>query len=573
MPQFSEILIRKFDVSPEKIETAVKTILDKGNGSLAEILLAQRVVNEETLAQALAMAYHLPYLKEIPQNIPAEIIKQLPISYAQTNMALPYKIENGVVSVAIGDPFRAGALEDLRVIYGCRVEASVVNRTKLSEAINLSYAAAKDVGEQLGGEALDKFEDDSSEFTDIADLVMDDPSDEPIIKFVNNLLFRAVKEHASDVHIEPMERDVVVRNRIDGVLYEVTRVPKAAQARVTSRVKIMGNLNIAEKRLPQDGRIRIKIAGRDIDIRLSTLPTSHGERIVMRLLDRSSVLLELTDMGFSQRNFQLFSHLINQPHGIILVTGPTGSGKTTTLYGALSKMNTEDVNIITIEDPVEYQLPGIGQIHVNSKINLTFASGLRSILRQDPDIIMVGEIRDFETAEIAVQASLTGHLVLSTVHTNDAPSSITRLVDMGVEPFLVGSSIIGILAQRLVRKLCRHCRVPFKPSPEVFREMGVNPVRIIGSEPDVIYKASDVGCQHCNGRGYSGRSAIFELLIVDDDIRQAILRNENSTVLKKKAMDNGMLSLREDGARKVFVGETSIEEVLRVTQDEAVVEW
>ncbi len=570
--KLGEILIKKFDVPAERIEQAL-LIQQEKQALLGEILLAQKVIDETILAKALAERFHLQYMEKLPNSIPIELISQIPITYAQQHQLLPLEQKDGELIVAIADPLRAEALDDLRLIFKSRVVPVVVPKTELLEMINLSYAAAKDVNDQLGDDALEEFDQEEDEFTDITDLVVDDPSDEPIIKFVNNLLFRAVKEHASDVHIEPQEKDVIVRYRVDGVLYEVTRVPKAAQARVTSRVKIMGNLNIAEKRLPQDGRIRIKIAGKDVDIRLSTLPTSHGERIVMRLLDRSSVLLGLPDLGFAEDKLEQFEHLIQQPHGIILVTGPTGSGKTTTLYAALSKLNTVDRNIITIEDPVEYQLPGIGQIHVNPKINLTFAEGLRSILRQDPDIIMVGEIRDFETAEIAVQASLTGHLVLSTVHTNDAASSITRLVDMGVEPFLVGSSVIGIMAQRLVRNLCPHCKIPYEPDEVVLKDLGVNPERILGYTPEVIYRANPEGCAHCNGRGYSGRAGIFELLVVDDEIRQMILKNENATAIKKTAMAKGMLTLREDGARRVFLGETSAEEVLRVTQDEVIVEW
>ena len=568
MALLGEILVNEFGVEEGRISQALDLQREKG-GLLGEILVSLKVIDDVTLARALARRFALPFQEKLPASLPAELLAKIPISYAQQHLVLPLEQNEHSVVAAIGNPLKEQAIEDLRMLFGLHVDLVVAPRTALQDAINLVYAAAKDVNEQLGDGALEEYQEESDEFADITDLVSGADDDEPIIKFVNNILFRAVKEHSSDIHIEPMERDVVVRYRVDGVLYEVTRIPKAAQSRIISRVKIMGNLNIAEKRLPQDGRIRIKIAGRDIDIRLSTLPTSHGERVVMRLLDRSTILLDVTDLGFDKRNRQRFDHIIHQAHGIFLVTGPTGSGKTTTLYAALNKLNTVDKNIITIEDPVEYQLQGIGQIHVNSKINMTFAAGLRSILRQDPDVIMVGEIRDFETAEIAVQASLTGHLVLSTVHTNDAASSITRLVDMGVEPFLVGSSVIGIMAQRLVRSLCQTCKDPYEADPAALRDLGVRVSRI-GEMPSHFYRAK--GCAECNGRGYKGRTALFELMSISDDLRQLILHNENATAIKRMAMEQGMRTLREDGGRKVFFGATSVEEVLRVTQDEAVLE-
>ena len=571
MPLIGEILTGNFKVDASKIELALRIQMERG-GLLGEILLSQKIIDETTLAAALAMRFGMPFMKELPSNIDGDLVANLPMNYANAHLIIPFKLEDNLIRVAMADPLQVSCLDDIRTLFNVMVIPYMAPKSQVQAMINLVYSAAKNVTDQLGDDALDEYQQESDEFADITDLVADDASDEPIIKFVNNLLFRAVKEHSSDIHIEPMEREVVVRYRVDGVLYEVTRIPKAAQSRIISRVKIMGNLNIAEKRVPQDGRIRIKIAGKDVDIRLSTLPTSHGERIVMRLLDRSTVLLDVTDLGFDQRKLQDFNTLIHQPHGIMLVTGPTGSGKTTTLYAALSKLNSPDRNIITIEDPVEYQLPGIGQIHVNSKINMTFAAGLRSILRQDPDVIMVGEIRDFETAEIAVQASLTGHLVLSTIHTNDASSSITRMVDMGVEPFLVGSSVIGIMAQRLVRRLCSHCKEPYHPTDAEISELGARIELVIGTErPEAFYRAA--GCMHCNERGYSGRSAIFELLMVNDAIRQMILTNSNSTVLKRKAMENGMFTLREDGVRNIYKGVTSVDEVIRVTQDEAIAEW
>ncbi|MGZ6162699.1 MAG: type II secretion system ATPase GspE, partial [Myxococcaceae bacterium] len=396
--------------------------------------------------------------------------------------------------------------------------------------------------------------------------LLDTDDEAPIIRLVNSLLFRAAKERASDIHIEPMERELLVRFRIDGVLEEIIKPPKRYQNSIVSRVKVMGQLNIAEKRLPQDGRIRIKLAGRDIDIRLSTIPCTFGERIVMRLLDKNTTLLDLTDIGMARETMLGMDAVIKRSHGIILVTGPTGSGKTTTLYAALSRINTPDLNILTVEDPVEYQLQGIGQMAINPKIGLTFAAGLRSFLRQDPDVIMVGEIRDRDTAEIAIQASLTGHLVFSTVHTNDAASAITRLVDMGVEPFLVASSLTAVMAQRLVRRVCRECREAYQPTAEELKEVGLTPEAVARAGNPPIYRAK--GCEVCGRNGYRGRTGIYELLLVDDDIRQLALKNTDSSTIKRAGVKKGMRTLLDDGARKVLAGETTLAEVLSVTQED-----
>jgi general secretion pathway protein E len=375
---------------------------------------------------------------------------------------------------------------------------------------------------------------------------------------LNAFLQQAVKERASDIHIEPYEKELEVRLRVDGILHRVLSPPKIIQDALISRVKIMANLDIAEKRLPQDGRIRLLVGGRDVDIRVSIIPTSFGERAVLRLLDRKQGVLGLWEVGLSQEDVKRLEELLQRTNGILLVTGPTGSGKSTTLYAALNRIHTEEKNIITVEDPVEYQLKGIGQMHVNPKIGLTFASGLRSILRQDPDVIMVGEIRDFETAEIAIQASLTGHLVLSTLHTNDAPSALTRLIDMGVEPFLVASSLIGALAQRLVRVICPHCKESYKPTPEEARYLSSS----------VLYRGR--GCEKCGDKGYLGRTGIFELLLIDDDIRHMITEKIDSQSIKNYAVSKGMKVLRTDGFEKAAKGITSVEEVLRVTQKDVI---
>jgi general secretion pathway protein E len=435
------------------------------------------------------------------------------------------------------------------------------------DAINAAYDRAADEHDTImQGLETEDLESVAHELEEPADL-LDADDEAPIIRLVNSLLFRAVKERASDIHINPEEKDISVRYRIDGVLREVIRAPKRFQASIASRIKIMGGLNIAEKRLPQDGRIRIKIAGKDVDVRLSTVPTNHGERIVMRLLDKSNVILDLAEIGFEPWQLKIMDGLVTRAHGIVLVTGPTGSGKTTTLYAALAKINSPDLNILTIEDPVEIPLKGIGQVQVNPKIELTFAGGLRAFLRQDPDVIMVGEIRDLETAEIAIQASLTGHLVLSTVHTNDAAGAITRLVDMGVQPFLVASSLVGVLAQRLVRVLCPDCRRPYKPTREERDQVGLSDgIWAQAGNPEVIYKAG--GCPACQQTGYLGRTGIYELMLVDDDIRALILKNTDSSTIKQAATAHGMLSLTSHGAYKVARGITTAAEVLSVTAED-----
>jgi general secretion pathway protein E len=381
---------------------------------------------------------------------------------------------------------------------------------------------------------------------------------------VNSLLFQAVKDRASDIHIEPFERDLTVRFRIDGILYDIISPPKRFQPIIISRVKVMAGMNIAEKRLPQDGRIRIRLAGKDVDIRVSTVPTAFGERVVMRLLDRSETILQLNELGLVGRKHELVSSLIKQSHGILLVTGPTGSGKTTTLYAALSKINTVDKNIITIEDPIEYQLHGVGQIQVNPKIELTFANGLRSILRQDPDVIMVGEIRDVETAKISIQAALTGHMVFSTLHTNDSCGAVTRLLDMGIEPFLVSSSVVGVMAQRLVRRVCQACREPYRPTLEELRQLNLSTDSLEGA---TVFRPG-AGCADCKQTGYRGRTGIHELLLVDDDVRNLIMKAADSATIRRAAQAKGMNSLREDGAEKILAGQTTAEEVLRVTQED-----
>jgi general secretion pathway protein E len=464
--------------------------------------------------------------------------------------------------IATHDPLLFQPLDDLRLLLGLEgVESVLAPHSAILSFINFAYDTSSRSAEQV---IQDMHEEDSdliiSEIEQIGDL-LDDTSDAPLIKLVNLMLSQAVKDRASDIHIEPGQDTLKIRYRVDGVLYDMLSPPKHVQSTLTSRIKIMAQMNIAEKRLPQDGRIEIRIGDKNVDIRVSTIPTAFGERLVLRLLDKTHILLSVSDLGMPEDRLKEFESLIRSAYGIVLVTGPTGSGKTTTLYAALSTINTTDINIITIEDPIEYQIPGIGQIQVNPKIDLTFAKGLRSIVRQDPDVILVGEVRDLETAEIAIQSALTGHLVFSTLHTNDSASAVTRLIDMGIEPFLVTSSVLAILAQRLVRMICSDCKMAYTPDEVSLNNIGLTPRMVQGRK---IYRGQ--GCPSCLHTGYTGRSGIFELMDLDDSIKNLILKTSDANAIKKKAIEQGMITLRQDGAKKVLYGMTTIEEVFRVTQ-------
>jgi len=500
------------------------------------------------------------------EDIEHALLKDIPLAFAKGNMIMPLKREAGHLKAAVADDKGVLALRELSAHFGLKPLAVYTSPGVVIDAVNRFYGqvgSAEEVMDNITGEDLTSVATEFEKPKDILELT----EEAPIIRLLNAILQQAVKERASDIHIEPYEKELDIRMRVDGMLHRVLTPPKIIQDALISRIKIMSNLDIAEKRLPQDGRIRLLIGGRDVDIRVSVLPTTHGERAVLRLLDRKQGLIGLWEVGLDKEDETLMEQLLKRTSGIILVTGPTGSGKTTTLYAALNRVHTEEKNIITVEDPVEYQLKGIGQIHVNPKIGLTFASGLRSILRQDPDIIMVGEIRDVETAEIAIQASLTGHLVLSTLHTNDAPSAIIRLIDMGVEPFLVASSLVGVLAQRLVRVICPDCRQAYEPS-EVERSYFDHAVLSKIPGPLMLYRGT--GCDKCGGKGYLGRIGIFELLQVDDATRLLITERPDAQKLKSAAIAKGMQSLRSDGFEKVLQGITTIEEVLRVTQKDVV---
>jgi general secretion pathway protein E len=566
--RFETILLDQSWVSPQDLEKARQR--RKPGQEIADVLVDMGALEPQRLARVLAQEYQLPFLPLIDEDaVASELIAKIPINYAKKNRLLPLRLDGDAITVAVADPANYEALDDLHVLFGKPIEPVVVPAEVIATAINHAYdrattTSAQDLMIDLDGERLDQVASElaSSEPRDL--LEADDAA--PIIKLVNGLLSQAVKDRASDIHVEVFEQDLVIRFRVDGMLYDVLSPPKRFHPAISSRIKVMSGLNIAEKRLPQDGRIRVRIAGRDIDIRVSVIPTAFGERIVLRLLDRAQALVDvnLDRLGFSGDNLRKIDRLIRQSHGIILATGPTGSGKTTTLYACLSRINSPDKNIITIEDPIEYQLRGVGQMQVNPKIELTFANGLRSILRQDPDVIMVGEIRDSETAEIAIQAALTGHLVFSTLHTNDSFGALTRLVDMGIEPFLVSSSVMAVLAQRLVRVLCSDCREPYKPSPSELNRIGVSPMASVGA----IHRAK--GCRACRNTGYRGRTAVHELMIVDDDVRDLVMKKADASSIRRACTGKGMKVLRQDGGERVLAGQTTIEELLRVTQEEIV---
>ncbi|MDO9229644.1 MAG: type II secretion system ATPase GspE [Syntrophales bacterium] len=525
-------------------------------------LLQKKALTETELLAALSEEYGIPFWEELPtDHIDTGFTALFSIQYLKKQKMVPLDTPQGCV-VAVNDPANFQAADDLCRLLG-PPERPVVLATQdaIHAAINLAYdlsrSTAKEFFQEMNEESTDSL---ISEIEETGDL-LDETSDAPIIKLVNLLLSGAIKDRASDIHIEPYQASVKVRYRIDGILYDILSLPRKIHSPLASRVKIMAKLNIAEKRLPQDGRIEIKVADRSVDIRVSTIPTAFGERVVLRLLDKTSSILMLSDLGMDERKVGIFNRLIKSPYGIVLVTGPTGSGKTTTLYAALTSINSTEVNIITIEDPIEYQIDGIGQIQVNPKIDLTFAQGLRSIVRQDPDVILVGEIRDRETAEIAIQSSLTGHLVFSTLHTNDAASAVTRLIDMGIEPFLVTSSVIAIIAQRLLRVLCPKCKEAYTPDGESLANLGID-MKQLDRHP--LYRKR--GCTACMNTGYRGRTAIFEILILDDPLKRLILKTSDANQIQDEAMKRGMTNLLADGAKKVLEGTTTIEEVFRVTR-------
>ncbi len=531
---------------------------------IGDALLQKNLFSDENQRLSFySSQYHAPVLESLPiEGLSTEFTDRIPISFLKKYLMIPI-YQGARCTVAVCPPPRPQALDDLaRRLELTEYDMALTRKNGILAALNLAYDMGRGSAEQLVQDMTENGADIIEDIEKTADL-LDDTSDAPIIKLVNHIISQSIKAQASDIHIEPYQDSFKVRYRIDGILYDLLTPPKWVQASLISRIKVMARLDIAEKRLPQDGRINIRLGDTEADVRVSTIPTAFGERVVLRLLNKSGSLLSLTDLGIDAQRLNMLNELIESPNGIVLVTGPTGSGKTTSLYAVLSALNRPDINIITIEDPVEYQLKGISQIQVNPKIDLTFARGLRSIVRQDPDVILVGEIRDRETAEIAVQSALTGHLVFSTLHTNDSAGAITRLVDIGIEPFLIASSVIAIIAQRLVRTLCPACKVAYQPDATTLDQLKL-PVDHKHDNPLVFYKAG--GCSKCFDTGYKGRIGIFEFMHLNTALKSLIQQTCDSNRIKRQAIENRMITLRQDGVQKVLQGITTVEEVFRVAR-------
>lgn len=553
-----ESLVEDGIITPAQLAQAQAEEKKTGH-RLRKVLVRMGVIDEEDLVRFLSAKLSVPRIELGNYLIDSKLIELVPESLARKFELVPVlKIGNRITCVMI-DPWNVFALDEVRMKTGLTVEPAVATEAEIRKAIDQYYGAKGTMEDLIRN--IDEQKMGIEPQREVGVKKLQEITEEPVvIRLVNLIVMKAIAEGASDIHVEPEEESLKVRIRVDGFLHEIPPPPKHLQSAIISRIKIMSGMDIAERRIPQDGRFSVKTEGKEIDVRASVVPTTYGENVVLRLLNKESALLTLEQLGFSKEILERYTRLIMRPYGIILVTGPTGSGKTTTLYSSLDKVNTPEKNIITIEDPVEYMLPGIRQIHVNTKVDLTFASGLRSILRQDPNIIMVGEIRDPETAEIAIQAALTGHLVFSTLHTNDAATAVARLIDMGVEPFLASSSVIGILAQRLVRKICPHCRERYVPGAEALADVGMDP----GEKAD-FYRGK--GCDRCMQTGYKGRVSIYELLLPDDAIRKAIVSKASADEIKKLALAGGMVTLMRDGIAKVREGITTVEEVLRVTRE------
>jgi type IV pilus assembly protein PilB len=560
---WTDILVKRGIVGADQIVEA------RGmSGSLEESLARLGYAEIEDITKAKAEQNGLDYIDLREIEIPPQVVELVPESLARENVVMPLAQEGGAIKVIMHDPMDFETLDKLRFVLNREISIALAPRDAIVEAINRYYGSATTESESVDS-MLQEFTDTA---IDYADDVMsgkgvggsEEDDSAPVIRLVNLLLEKAVQMRASDIHIEPFADRIRIRYRIDGVCQEIENPPRRLLGPIISRLKIMGSIDIAEKRRPQDGRIKVHVAGKDIDLRVSVLPTNHGQSIVMRILDRDNIKVSLRDLGFGEEDFKRYQNLIKRPNGILLVTGPTGSGKTTTLYASLNELNRPDVKIITAEDPVEYYLPGINQCEVKARIGMTFARIIRAMLRQNPNILLVGEIRDEETANTAIQASLTGHLVFSTLHTNDAPSALTRLVDIGVQPFLVASSIIGIMGQRLVRKVCPKCKAKYEPPAHLLQSLGIR--------PEIAAKANfqrGKGCSNCNKTGYRGRLAIYELMMMSGQIREMTFKGESTQAVRKVARKQGMRTLFEDGMIKALKGITTIDEVLRITHHEA----
>ena len=552
MKQLGDILLEGGHVTREQLDHAVVEQRRLGR-SLGRVLVDLGVLTESQLVAALATQIGMRFVDLSDHPVDGSAVMRVPDTVCRRHTALPIGFEDGKLVVAMADPANVFAVDDIRSVSGLEVKAVVSTKADVVAAINKYHRGDAELDDLTSAMGFQEEQDDLSSVKEITE-------DAPIVKFVNLLITQAIQDRASDIHIEPAEKDLRVRFRIDGVLHEVMRSPKTITAGVTSRLKIMADINIAERRIPQDGRLSVNTNGKKIDLRVATLPTVWGEKIVMRILDNSTAMLKLSDLGFLDENYGVYSKSFVKPYGMILVTGPTGSGKSTTLYATLNIVSKPEINVITVEDPVEYRLPGINQVQTNNKAGLTFAAALRSILRSDPDVVLLGEIRDHETAQIAIEASLTGHLVLSTLHTNDAPSAITRLTEMGVEPFLVGSALDCVLAQRLARKLCPKCKEAYYPTPQQLLEVGF-PWQD-GEEVPELFRPK--GCSACSKTGYKGRLALHEVMAVSEEIERLTVERASSMVISKVAVEQGMITLRRDGLTKVKRGHTSIEEIFRV---------
>jgi type IV pilus assembly protein PilB len=554
-----ELLEQHGVVTSDQI-TECRAGLNGDGSSLVDALVQNGVIEESEILATIAHAFGMEFVTIAGTDISADVRDLVSVDVARRYRIVPLYQTDGSLTVALDDPLDFDSLDTLSHMLGCHVQGAVVPRHEIKEALDRYYPAESDMDAMLG--TITEGTVDVA-ITGTEDMIQDESaseSDAPIIKLVHLIILEAYRNRASDIHLEPMEKRFRVRYRIDGVLHEVDSPPKRLQSAIVSRVKIMASMQIAEKRVPQDGRIQVNIMGRELDLRVSTVPSNHGESVVMRILDKQNLALGLPKLGFFSDDQQMFSRFLGLSDGIILVTGPTGSGKTTTLYACLGEINKPDRKIITVEDPVEYQLSGINQVQVRADIGFTFSSALRSILRQAPNIIMIGEIRDLETANIATEASLTGHLVFSTLHTNDAPSAITRLLDIGVKQFLVASSIRAVMAQRLLRAICEHCKEEYTPSNSEMRLLGPAAEQMSSAQ---LYKGH--GCKKCSLSGYSGRRGIFEIFAVTDEIQHMIFNKVSALDLRARARELGMRTLREDGLRKVVAGTTTLEEVFRVT--------
>jgi type IV pilus assembly protein PilB len=549
-------------VTEAQIQEALATQRQSG-GAIGAILISLNYVTEQEVQTALGIQAGMEAVDLDVMEITDDVIARVSPSIASIYRVIPIKFENNILTVAMADPLNVKILDDLRFLLDCETRGAVSNEPAVARALDRYYSGIQESVESLLAElddgTLGKAMVNTSESIDLQTLEeMADAA--PVRKLLNYVLLVAIRDKASDIHFEPFEDEFKIRYRIDGVLYEMVPPPKQLSIAIASRIKVMSELDIAERRLPQDGRMELNISGNPVELRIAVLPTMFGESCVMRVLDRTVVQLDIHKLGLRDDELQIFDDLLKLPNGIILVTGPTGAGKTTTLYAALNTINTIDVKIITTEDPVEYEIDGIVQVQVNPDIGVTFAHCLRSILRQDPDKILVGEIRDLETAQIAIQASLTGHLVFSTVHTNDAPSTVTRLIDMGLEPFMITATLEAVVAQRLVRRICAHCRKDFMPTEDMLMELNLRPADVRGKR-----FAYGPGCDRCNNTGFKGRMAIFEIFVMDDDVREIIMNQGSTQALREAAVRKGMRTLRDSGLLAIYDGETAIEEVVRET--------